>query len=193
MGRTSVDVRSAGPRDVELLLTLSAAAWAERCQGVDGIPAAQQPGQRTRLSEALSRPEVEVLLAEVGREPVGVLVLRRGELLPLCGSDAVHVEQLFVQAQWRRRGAARALLTAAATLGEQAGVEELACAVPAANRNAHRFLARLGFAPLVTQRVVPVNVLLRRLTGHNPTARRRSGLEQMLARRRREQGRVPVS
>lgn len=183
MSRATVDVRGAVVADVELLLTLAAAARAEAGQEIRADVTAQRP----RILAALARPEVDVLLAEVGHEPVGVLVLRRGELLPLCGSDAVHVEQLYVHPEWRRRGAARSLLLAAASLGEEAGVEKLTCSLPPTDREAARFLARLGFAPLISQRVVPIAGLVRRLTGESPSLRRRSAIEQMLARRRREQ------
>jgi GNAT superfamily N-acetyltransferase len=186
VGRTTVDVRHAGRADVETLLDLAAAARSESVQD----SRTEVHGQRARILRLLDRPDVEVLVAEAGHEPVGVLVLRRGELLPLSGGDAVHVEQLYVRQQWRRRGAARALLMAAASLGEQAGLEKLACAVPPADRETARFLARLGFAPLVTQRVVPVATLLRRLAGESPSVRRRSAIDQLLAKRRREQGRT---
>jgi ribosomal protein S18 acetylase RimI-like enzyme len=186
VGRSTVDVRSAGPADVDLLLELAAAARAEAGQD----PRAESPAQRSRLVSALDRPDVEVFVASAGQQPVGVLVLRRGELVPLCGVDAVHVEQLFVHPQWRRRGAARALLRHAATVGEQVGVEQLTCSTPPADRDAARFLTRLGFAPLVTQRAVPVAGLLRRLAGEDPKQRRRSAVEHLLARRRREQGRT---
>jgi len=181
----TVEVRSADVVDVDLLLSLAAAARAEAGQE----PRADHGPQRPRVLAALQRPDVDVLVAEVGHEPVGVLVLRRGELLPLSGTDAVHVEQIYVHPEWRGRGAARALLLVAASLGEQAGVEKLACSAPSTDREAARFLARLGFAPLVSQRVVPIASLVRRLTGESPSLRRRSAIDQLLARRRREQGR----
>ncbi|MFP5347858.1 MAG: GNAT family N-acetyltransferase, partial [Actinomycetes bacterium] len=152
-------------------------------------PRADVHTHRSRVLGAMSRTDVDVLLAEVGPEPVGVLVLRRGELLPLTDADAVHVEQLYVRPQWRRRGAARALLMAAAALGDEAGLERLACSAAAGDRETARFLTRLGFAPLVTQRVVPVPALLRRLGGESPAMRRRSAIDQVLAKRRRQQAR----
>lgn len=188
MGRLTVDVRRAGPQDAELVLGLAAAARAQG--GWDSR--VDVPVHRQRTLTALERPDVEVLVASVGHEPVGVLVLRHGELVPLCGTDAVHIEQFFVLPQWRRRGVARALLRQAASIGEHAGVEQLTCSAPPADRDAARFLARLGFAPFVTQRAVPVAGLLRRLAGESPTLRHRSAVEQLLARRRREKARTPA-
>jgi GNAT superfamily N-acetyltransferase len=155
----------------------------------------QQPGlSRERVVHVMGRPDVQVLLAEAspsrGDHPpvaVGVLVLRHGELLPLGGHPSVHVEQLWVHPDHRRRGVARVLLRAAAAIGEQWGLDDVVCAVPPQGREAHRFLARLGFAPVVTQRAVPVASLLRRLSGASEPARRRVRLDQVVIRRRREQ------
>ncbi len=157
--------------------------------------AAQHPRlSRERVLQVIGRPDVQVLLAEAsagrGTQPavaVGVLVLRHGELLPLGGHPSVHVEQLWVDPEHRRRGVARALLRAAACIGEQWGLEDVVCAVPPQGRDAHRFLARLGFAPVVTQRAVPVASLLRRLSGTSEPLRRRISLDQVVIRRRREQ------
>lgn len=183
MAGAAVEVRSAGPDDATLLLVLADSARSE--QGGTARP--DLIHQRDRLSAALRRPDVEVLVAEVGQEPVGVLVLRSGELVPLSGTPAAHVEQLYVHPDWRRRGAARQLLLAAATRGEQQGIVDVVCTVPPSGREAHRFLARLGFVPLVSQRVVPVAALVRRLAGDRVVGRRRRAVEQLLASRRREQ------
>lgn len=185
MPRAAVEVRSAGVQDAGVLLVLAASARSE----LGGVPRPEPAHHRDRLSAALRRSDVEVLVAEVGQEPVGLLVLRVGELVPLAGSAACHVEQLFVHPGWRRRGAARQLLLAAASRSEQQGLGDVVCTVPPSGREAHRFLARLGFVPLVSQRVVPVATLVRRLAGERAAGRRRSGIEQLLARRRREQGR----
>jgi ribosomal protein S18 acetylase RimI-like enzyme len=143
--------------------------------------------ERSRLEDLLRRPDVQVMLAHdrPGAEPVGVLVLRRGELLPLTGHQAVHVEQLWVHPEHRKRGVARALLRQAAAVAEQSGLDEVVCSVPPTWREAHRFLARLGFAPLTAQRAVPVPALLRRLAAEGGQPGRRS-VDQVLARRRRE-------
>jgi ribosomal protein S18 acetylase RimI-like enzyme len=180
--RAAVEVRSAGVDDAALLLLLAASARSET-----GRAARPEPGHhRDRLVTALRRPDVEVLVAEVGREPVGLLVLRMGELVPLSSSPACHVEQLYVRPDWRRRGVARQLLLAAATRGEQQGLGDVVCTVSPSGREAHRFLARLGFVPLVSHRVIPVSTLVRRLTGERSARRPRSGVQQLLARRRRE-------
>lgn len=193
MPRAVVGVRRADVPDVPALMALLEYARAE-----DGGQRRGQGGQwsdlsRERLTQVVTRPDVQVLIAETvlatsqSVVAVGVLVLRHGELLPLDGHPAVHVEQLWVHPDHRRRGAARALLRAAGAIAEQSGLEDVVCAVPPQGREAHRFLARLGFAPLVTHRSVPVASLLRRLSGASEPARRRVSLDQVVIRRRRAQ------
>lgn len=194
MGRAAVTVRGAQPGDLTSLLVLVTRARDDDLdhQGADhqrtGLPSRWGfVVDRSRLEALLRRSDVQVLLAHdrPGAEPVGVLVLRRGELLPLTGHEAVHVEQLWVHPEHRRRGVARALLRQTAATAEQSGLDEVVCTLPPSWREAHRFLARLGFAPLTAQRAVSVPNLLRRL-GSDAGTRRRTGLEQILARRRRE-------
>lgn len=187
MARPVVSVRRAGGSDVPALLALLCGDRAG-----DGP---HRPGlRRDRVRYVMTRPDVQVLLAETtpsrGDHPpvaVGVLVLRYGVLFPLGGQPSAHVEQLWVHPDHRRRGVARALLRGAASLGEQWGLADVVCAVPPQGREAHRFLARLGFAPVVTQRAVPVATLLRRLSAASEPARRRGRLEEVVMRRRREQ------
>jgi GNAT superfamily N-acetyltransferase len=149
-------------------------------------PRPESAALRTRAANALRRPDVTVFLACAGEEPVGLLVLRIGELMPLCGADAVHIEQLFVDQDWRRRSVARQLLAAAVSVAEQQGMPDIVSTIPPGERDGQRFLTRLGFAPLVTQRVVAVGTLRRRLAGDSGGGLRRAAVERVLARRRRE-------
>jgi GNAT superfamily N-acetyltransferase len=182
MLRTTVEVRRATSQDVDLLLTL-----AQRARlGEQLPPRPESLAVRTRALTALDRPDVTVFLACAGQEPVGAIVLRVGEILPLSCSDAVHIEQLFVDQDWRRRGVARQLLGAAATVAEHLGTSDVVCTTPSGVRESQRFLARLGFTPLVVQRAVPVATLRRKLAAGGGTARRKAAVELVLARRRRE-------
>lgn len=146
------------------------------------------------VAASLRRPDVVVLVAEVEQVPVGVLVLRRGEVLPLSPHALAHVDQLAVVPAERRRGIGRALLAAAARTADADGAERIVVSAPPDGREAHRFLARLGFAPLLVQRSASVTALRRSL--HGPSARERAGgedprreaVERLLSRRRRERG-----
>lgn len=186
MARSPYDVRLAAPGDSALLLALQARLRSAEHDRPHRDPHRERPGTaRDRLTGALAREDVEVHLATAGGEVVGLLVLRLAELVALTAGGAVHIEQLWVDPQWRRRGVARALLAGAAATAERLGVEDIACSVPPVGRDVHRFFARLGFGPAVMIRMVPAAQLRARL-GHRDDGGRRAALDQLLARRRRQ-------
>ena len=88
MSRAIVRVRTAGAGDGAAVLRLAdvARTGADSQRAVAAVDA-------VRLEAAMTHPDVQVLLAEgpdSDHPPVGLLVLRRGELLPLSGSEAAQ-------------------------------------------------------------------------------------------------------
>jgi GNAT superfamily N-acetyltransferase len=75
----------------------------------------------------------------------------------------LHVTHLVVHPQHRRRGIGRALLAGAVRLAEEQGVEHLLATAAAGSREGNRYLARIGFAPLVVHRIAPTSTLRRAL------------------------------
>ncbi len=181
MSRSLVDVRAAVPADAGALAALHARVFGSH----------DAAAVRPRVAAALARDDVEVQLALADGAVVGLLVLRLADPLAVVPGAAVHVEQLWVEPELRRRGVARSLLAAAARTAEQLGVEEIACSVPPSGREVHRFLARLGFGPAVTLRRVAVGRLKKHLVASlsgvdSTAARRRTALDQLVARRRQQ-------
>lgn len=133
------------------------------------------------LTAALSRPDVHALLALVDGTPSGYVVISDSTRSLLVDSPCVSVDMLFVLADRRRTGVARALLAATTRYAERQGCELIASSVPAQDRDTNRYFARLGFAPETVRRVVSASALQRRLaSGTRP----RKGLDAVLARRR---------
>lgn len=197
----SFAVRRAGTADAPLLAALVAGedAAAAGPAGLD-VPQQRLPlaavAAGARAEALLVRADVEVHVAVALDAPgveraVGLAVLRRSEVLVPVPAPLLHVEQLWVDPAWRRRGVGHQLLAAVAAAAEAAGVEEVSAAARPGQREAQRFLARLGFARPVVVRAAPVGVLRARLaaSGAAPAAgRRRAALEQLVARRRRQLG-----
>jgi GNAT superfamily N-acetyltransferase len=129
----------------------------------------------SRCESLLADPERAILLAidgppppsagrgEPGPEIVGMAVLSIGEVGGTIEAPGAHITNLLVAPGHRRRGVGRALLAAAVRYAESHGVDHLAVAVLAEDRETHRYLARLGFAPLLVHRVAPVAALRRSL------------------------------
>jgi GNAT superfamily N-acetyltransferase len=81
----------------------------------------------------------------------------------LTGIPSIYVSHLLVSPRHRHRGAGRALLAAAVGYADDLGLDHVIVGVSTGGREANRFFARLGFAPLVLRRIAPVGALRRTL------------------------------
>jgi GNAT superfamily N-acetyltransferase len=186
MMRPPVDVRQAGECDIEDLLVLWVQARAETSGAGRPLLGACPDAIRPRLLDAVTRREdLHILLARWEGRPAGFAVVRVGQLMPVMEGDCVQLEHLFVTAPLRRHGVARALLAGVAAVAERHGADQILSGAPPSAREVHRFLARLGFTPLVLRRVVGTATLRRRLAGES----KRSALEDLLSRRRSSRAR----
>jgi GNAT superfamily N-acetyltransferase len=144
--------------------------------------AAQRLASDGTLHAALERPDVSAFIAFHDGVPAGYVVLGDTTRSLLVDSPSVTIDMLYVVPEFRRQGVARALLSAAARYADRQGAEHITSSVPAQDREANRFFARLGFASETVRRVTTSATLQRRLAGEGSPAR--SSLEQVLQRRR---------
>ncbi|MCW2623204.1 MAG: family N-acetyltransferase [Frankiales bacterium] len=170
MARHELTVRAATAADLPALLELGdelrdqllPSATLRRATG-----AAARQQLSTRYEEALADPQRHVVLAvcsgPAGEEVLGMGLMTLATANALIDVPAVHLSHAVVAGRHRRRGAGRALVAAAATWAEELGVEQLVVAVHPGARDANRFLARLGFAPVDLHRSAPVSAVRRRL------------------------------
>lgn len=181
MARPSLEVRRGRSDDLDDLLQLLMAARDDATPGFRTMLASDPEALRRRLADLLAGPSsTEFLVAWQDRHPVGFLLVTSGPASPLADGAAMHIDQLYVVADQRRHGVGRALISAVAGLAERAGADQVLCNVSPTARETHRFFARLGFAPVITRRVVPLATLRRRLSGGEG----RRGLDKLLSRRR---------
>lgn len=139
----------------------------------------EPPAKPERLGAVLAQPDTDVLLAALGEQPVGMAVLWLNSGGPLSTIPVAQVSHLVVCAPARRKGVGQALITAAAGWAEEHGADQLVAHVYPGLREANRFYARLGFAPVTMRRVASVAMLRRQLA---PAEARRAALA--LPRRR---------
>lgn len=102
---------------------------------------------------------------------VGMLVARRDEIGAIDPTPALQISHLLVSPNHRRRGVGRMLLTAVVHLAEQQGIDHVLATAASGSREGNRYLARLGFAPLVVHRVATTGVLRRALGMADPSER----------------------
>ena len=136
---------------------------------------AQRATLLERYRQAIEDPDRHLVLAVGGKdgqpeEVLGMALLTVGSANALLDVPAVHVSHAVVADRHRRRGAGKALVAAAAAFAEERGIEQLVVSVHPGSRDAARFFARLGFAPLAVRRAAPVAVVRRRLAVHERTA-----------------------
>lgn len=165
MSRACVRVRPPSDDDIPALVDLIGSL--DTSTGVfSGKPLAD-PGPEhvsQRLKEILVEEERILLVAvdEAGGI-AGLLSARHDSIGAIDLTPVLHVTHLMVVPGQRRRGIGRQLLAAAVQLADESGIEHLLATAAAGSREGNRYLARLGFAPLVVHRIAPTSVLRRTL------------------------------
>ncbi|HEY0486545.1 MAG TPA: GNAT family N-acetyltransferase [Mycobacteriales bacterium] len=163
-----IHVRTAGTDDLHAVLRFAPMVPElpadRRLLGRGSAAESVTPSQRERYRRLLADPERHVLLALAeGGDPVGMGIVatdRTGHLLDIPAARLTH---LVVERRHRRKGAGRALIAAAVAFAERHGIEHVMVGVSPTSREGNRFLARLGFMPVLVRRVATVQVLRRHL------------------------------
>lgn len=169
MRRTGIQVRDATLADLEVLTRFAANFRDLPATRRQGWRPLALPDLRDRYDGLLRNPSRRVVLAvdeNATDEPAPVLGMAvlavdvAGELLDI---PVIRVSHLVVDRAHRRRGAGRALVAAAASYADELGLEHVSVGAATTDREANRFLARLGFAPVMVRRVASLAVLRRHL------------------------------
>jgi len=171
VSRSPITVRPAGPADISVLTALCDELGQVGGRAERAINPVLLPDLDSHLREIITKPHCRVVLACAGDEPAGMAVLRVIRPDPLSSSRVVQVAHVMVARGMRRRGVGHALIAAAADFAEEQKIEHVAAGLYPSLRDASRFYARLGFAPVLVQRVAPVAILRRRLSPDGTTVR----------------------
>jgi ribosomal protein S18 acetylase RimI-like enzyme len=166
---TSVRVRPATADDLPELLAFGEELREQIGPSADGKrhrggPAANRAGLELRYLEALADPDRHLVMAVADdNQALGMALFTVGPSNALLDGAALHVSHAVVADRHKRRGAGKALIAAAAAFADERGLEQLVVAVNPSSRDANRFFARLGFAPVAVRRIAPTAVVRRRL------------------------------
>ncbi|MCW2491347.1 MAG: hypothetical protein QOH56_813 [Pseudonocardiales bacterium] len=167
VSRGNVRVRPAAPSDISELIVLSEANGVPEHMSGRGRRARKTDTATiaNRFSQLLTDPDRLVLVAveEEHGAVVGFAVLLEEQVGVLAPTPTMYISHLLVAPSYRRRGTGRALLTGAVRHAEDREIDHVVVGVQAAARDANRYLARLGFAPLVVRRIASVQALRRSL------------------------------
>lgn len=165
MSRSHVRVRPAELADVPSLvsliecLDLPPGALGARQFQADTLANLSERFARLLASDAYSA----LVAVDDPGDVVGLIIVNEDEVAPVTPIGVLTVSYLVVAPGHRRRGIGRALLAAVVHLAEQRGLDHVVASVVAGARDANRYLARLGFAPLAVRRVASTATLRRSL------------------------------
>lgn len=185
MRRATVTAREATSADVPGLLDLFdqlRAAGPRRSVSLPSDPSMVREAAAVRFAAAVADPDERLLVAEDADGLAGMVLCTVGTSSSLTPAPAVVLSHLTVAANSRRAGVGRVLIAAATQWAADCNIDHVRVAVYASSREANRFFARLGFAPVSVNRVAPVAGLRRILGAEVPAAEADSG---DIARRRR--------
>lgn len=117
-----------------------------------------------RIELSLADHGFKLFVAWEGDAAVGVVCVTLADVGAWSEVPGVQVSGLHVRDAHRHRGVAKALLDAALQCADKWGCTQVVAAVPPAQREANRFFARLGFAPVATHRMTDVGALRKKVS-----------------------------
>jgi ribosomal protein S18 acetylase RimI-like enzyme len=194
MSWSAVRVRPATEQDIPAMLAFAdelrehPVPTAQR-KRVRAASAGSRAGQAARFSEAIEDAQRHLVVAVADDDvPLGMALFSVAPANALLDTPALHVSHAIVADTHKRRGAGKALVAAAATFAEERGLDQVVVSVHPGSRDANRFFARLGFAPLAVRRVAATAVVRRRLQCSDAAP-----VDHVVRRRPRGLRRLPMS
>jgi len=177
--RPSVSVRPATPADVPALVQMWGALRELTRERAAPVPS--ERGVLTRLERAEQDPNLRIVVATLDGDIAGMAVFTHQPYAALFDIHSVHVHFMHVRDGFRRKGVGHALVAAATTYAEDMGADHVMTSTLPTSRDANRFYARLGFAPMVVRRSAPVATVRRLLAADAGVS---EVVEGVVARRR---------
>jgi ribosomal protein S18 acetylase RimI-like enzyme len=116
-----------------------------------------------RFGEIIDSDRRLLIATDEAGAVVGMLAAKPDEVGAIDMTSVLHVTHLMVDPEHRRRGIGRSLLAAAVHLADELGCEHVLTTAAAGSREGNRYLARIGFAPLVVHRIASTTTLRRSL------------------------------
>ena len=191
--RTPVVLRDATVDDAPALAALWIKSVEDSADGGDGPaqglwrePTDDEAGEALALQ--LSNPRKRIIVALVDDEVVGATVCELTTVSPVSMIRVLLVTEIQVDPAHRRRSVALTLLSAAASYGEEEGVEVVMAAIPSQAREPHRYLTKIGFSQVAVVRAIQASKLRSQVSSRATHSRDTGRLIAVRRTLRRRQG-----
>ena len=193
--RTTIEVREANTAEIPEIVDLCIEARQESAMG-SKLTVSDTERLNRHLLTLMAMQEGKIVVAmnnvvvdqnfrssTIG----GFLLVREIHADAILPAPALYIEAIFVSGKLRRKGIGHALLNYAARIAQEHNIPDIYCLALPGSRGIQRFLARLGFAPAASHRVVTTAALLRTFEGGGKQNSRRGprSLDELIARRRK--------
>lgn len=194
--RTPVVLRDATIDDAPALAALWIRSVEDSAGGGDGPaqglwrePTDEEAGEALDLH--LSNPRKRVIVALVDDVVVGATVCEITTVSPVSMIRVLLVTEIQVDPEHRRRSVALTLLSAAASYGEDEGIEVVMAAIPSQAREPHRYFTKIGFSQVAVVRAIQASKLRSQVSTRATHSRDTGRLIAVRRALRRRQGDRP--
>lgn len=180
VSRSPITLRDARLEDAVFVAGL----WGPMLRRADGED--QVADMRALITDTTASSTDRLLIAEHDGEPAGAVLLRVSTLTPINLEPTVEIVAPSVASGFRRRGIGRALMEAAVSFAEDSGIGHVSAGAAHNERDANRFLARVGLGAQHVLRSSSTYAVRGKLNAQRVHDRRegRVPLSQVLAARR---------
>ena len=147
-----IEVRRAGPRDLEVVISLETKLRQHMASSPIFIPALPNPELRRSMEAKLSNSDEPTWIASYEGAPVGFVATEstgRGLVLPRSDDGIMSLVGAFVEPETRSLGVGRALLNTALEWGRSAEYRVCVVDFESANIEGARFWLGAGFRPVI--------------------------------------------
>jgi GNAT superfamily N-acetyltransferase len=165
VARSNVRVRPAEAADVPALVELANSVKIAGSMFLGRLsPAERSDRLADRFTAILASDRRTALAAfDEADQLLGFVVVLEDEVAPIDPTPVLQVSHLMLGQNGQRDVVGRALLTAVVRLADEREIDHVLASATYSSRETNRYLARLGFAPLVIRRIASTSVLRRNL------------------------------
>jgi hypothetical protein len=194
MSRGNVRVRLAVAGDIPALVTLAESAKVAGSMFPGRLSADDRTDRLAQRFAAILASERRTALAAFNDadELLGLVVVLEDEVAPIDPTPVLQVGHLMLGTGAQHDAVGRALLAAVVRLAEEREIDHVLASAMYTSRDANRYLARLGFAPVAIRRIASTSVL-RRALGIGEVPDRLAARRRLLAGRAGRAARVSAA